>query len=94
MQSTFTHLIKRSLDIKQTTVGDPFEVLPVKNSKNAKNCTEIHLADRGLQELINFDKFPNLECLWLNNNKVSIHLYSSISCESLKKLKGWTPISV
>jgi len=70
MQATLNHLIKRSLDIKQSTVGDPFEVIPVKNAKYAKNCTEIHLADRNLEELTNFDKFPNLECLWLNNNKV------------------------
>jgi len=70
MQSTFSHLVKRSLNLKQSTVGDPLEVLPVKNSKNAKNCIEVHLADRELQELINFDKFPNLECLWLNNNKL------------------------
>jgi len=70
MQETFNGLIKRSLNIKQSTVGDPFEVIPVKNSKYAKNCTEIHLADRNLEEIINFDKFPNLECLWLNNNKL------------------------
>lgn len=69
MQETFNSLIKRSLNIKQSTVGDPFEVIPIKNAKNAKNCTEVHLADRDLQEVINFEKFPNLECLWLNNNK-------------------------
>jgi hypothetical protein len=70
MQETFNSLIKRSLNIKQSTVGDPFEVIPIKNAKNAKNCTEIHLSDKELQEVINFDKFPNLECLWLNNNKL------------------------
>lgn len=70
MQETFNSLIKRSLNLKQSTVGDPFEVIPIKNSKNAKNCIEVHLADKDLQELIGFDKFPNLECLWLNNNKV------------------------
>jgi len=70
MQETFNGLIKRSLNMKQSTVGDPFEVIPVKNSKYAKNCTEIHLAELNLEEIINFDKFPNLECLWLNNNKL------------------------
>jgi hypothetical protein len=72
MLETFDTLLKRSLDIKNTTVGDPFEVIPIKNLKYAKNCTEIHLADRQLEQIINFDKFPNLECLYLNNNKVSI----------------------
>jgi len=70
MQATLNHLMKRSLNIKQSTVGDPFDVIPVKNSKYAKNCTEVHLGDQNLQEVTNFDKFPNLECLWLNNNKL------------------------
>lgn len=69
MQETFSRLVKRSLNIKQSTVGDPFEVIPIKNSKYAKNCTEVHLAEQNLEELTNFDKFPNLECLWLNDNK-------------------------
>jgi len=70
MQETLNHLIKRSLNLKQSTVGDAFEVIPIKNAKYAKNTIELHLADRNLQELSNFEKFMNLECLWLNNNKI------------------------
>jgi hypothetical protein len=30
----------------------------------------VHLASRGIEKLIKFDKFPNLEVLWINDNKV------------------------
>jgi hypothetical protein len=31
---------------------------------------EVHLSDRGLNALEKFDQFPNLEEIWLNNNKL------------------------
>lgn len=49
------------------------DVIPIKNLKYAKNTTEIHLAEKELEHVTNFEHFPNLECLYLNNNKV-IHL--------------------
>jgi hypothetical protein len=54
----------------ETTLGDPWTVLPIKTRKYAKECTEIVLSKRKLTGLINFEFFENLEALWLNNNKV------------------------
>ena len=52
-------------------VGNPWSILPIKNNKYARDLTEVFLADRGLNCLEKFDEFPNLEEIWLNNNKVS-----------------------
>lgn len=32
------------------------------------DCTELHLANRGIDKLADFHRFANLECLWLNGN--------------------------
>lgn len=47
-------------------------MIPIKNNKQARETTEIHLAKRGIDKLIEFDKFPNIEVLWINDNKVFI----------------------
>ena len=52
-------------------VGNPWSILPIKNNKYARDLNEVHLSDRGLHHLEKFDQFPNLEEIWLNNNKVS-----------------------
>ena len=52
-------------------VGTPWSILPIKNKKYAKDLTEVHLSDKGLTSLEKFEDFPNLEEIWLNNNKVS-----------------------
>ena len=51
-------------------VGNPWSILPIKNSKYARDLVEVHLSDRQLTRLENFDQFPNLEVIWLNNNNV------------------------
>jgi hypothetical protein len=51
-------------------IGNPWTILPIKNSKYARDLTEVHLSDRGLDILDKFSDFPNLEVIWLNNNKV------------------------
>jgi hypothetical protein len=51
-------------------IGDPWSILPVKNAKYARDLTEVHLSDRELDALEHFEDFPNLEVIWLNNNKV------------------------
>jgi hypothetical protein len=51
--------------------GDPFTVIPIKNAKRAFECEEVHLGSRNIERLVRFDKFPNLEILWINDNKVS-----------------------
>lgn len=72
MENTFNNLIGRSTAVKATTLGNPWEVIPIKNKKYARDTTEVHLANRGVQQLVEFENFPNLEVLWLNNNKVII----------------------
>jgi len=57
---------------QELKIGNPWSILPIKNNKYARDLTEIFLSDRGLQSLEKFDEFPNLEEVWLNNNKVSI----------------------
>ena len=52
--------------------GNPWSILPVKNAKYARDLTEVHLTDRELDFLEKFEDFPNLEVIWLNNNKVII----------------------
>lgn len=70
MRSTFRNLISNKK--KKVTEGDPFDVIPIKNAKRAFECEEVHLASRGIEKLIKFDKFPNLEVVWINDNKVSL----------------------
>ena len=53
-------------------VGDPWSILPVKNAKYARDLVEVHLSDRELDSLEHFEDFPNLEVIWLNNNKVTL----------------------
>lgn len=55
---------------EEEKVGDPWTILPIKNKKNARECVEIHFSDRGLTDLTSFSDFPNLEVIWLNNNKL------------------------
>lgn len=51
-------------------IGTPWQVLPIKNAKYARDLTEVHLSDRDLDIIEKFEEFPNLEVAWLNNNKV------------------------
>ena len=54
----------------EAVIGNPWSVLPIKNNKYAKDLVEVHLSDRALTRLERFEDFPNLEVIWLNNNKV------------------------
>ena len=51
-------------------ISNPWNILPIKNAKSARNCTEVHLSNQNIERLGNFESFPNLEVVWLNNNKV------------------------
>lgn len=55
--------------------GNPWTVLPIKNAKQARDLVEVHLSDRDIDQLEKFEDFPNLETVWLNNNKVSLKLH-------------------
>lgn len=52
-------------------ISNPWNILPIKNAKSARNCAEVHLSNQNIEKLGNFESFPNLEVVWLNNNKVS-----------------------
>ena len=54
-----------------TKIGNPWSILPIKNKKYAKDLVEVHLSERSLNSLTQFEEFPNLEVIWLNNNQVS-----------------------
>ena len=69
-------------------VGNPWTVLPIKNSKYARDLVEVHLSDRHLTRLENFEDFPNLEVVWLNNNNVSTYLILTISVTKPERHKN------
>merc|ERR1712151_733552 len=54
----------------ETTEGDPWTILPIKSRKYANECKEIVLSDRKINKLVNFEKFTNVEAIWLTNNKL------------------------
>lgn len=61
----------RTLGLRKKLVeGDPYEVIPIKDRKCAKSTTEVYLGHRGIETLINFDHFSNLEVLWINDNNL------------------------
>ena len=62
---SYEHLI-----IMSDNISNPWNILPIKNAKSARNCVEAHLSNQEIEKLGNFESFPNLEVLWLNNNKV------------------------
>lgn len=43
MDSTFNRLVARSSLKEQSKVGDPWEVIPIKNRGQARDTIEIHL---------------------------------------------------
>jgi len=51
-------------------ISDPYAELAVNNAKYVKACTELYLAKKGIEELGDFDRFVNLEVLWLNDNRL------------------------
>jgi len=62
--------------VKQTEISQPLFELTVKNAKAIRNTTELYMGQRGIRVLANFERFTNLECLWLNGNHISdvLHL--------------------
>jgi len=51
--------------------SNPGNELPINNIKYKQLCSEIHLADRGIDKIRGFEDFKCLEVLWLNNNKIT-----------------------
>ena len=69
----------------QVVFSNPYAELAIKNEKYIKNCSELYLAKRGITTLRNFDRFINLEILWINNNCIQ-KLDSLDACFRIKEL--------
>lgn len=65
------HLLTKHQPLLDEIQANPWDVIPIKNFKEAKETTEVHLGDRKATILVNFNNFPNLEILWLNNNHLT-----------------------
>ena len=51
-------------------LSNPYGCLAVNNAKYIKNCTELYMANQGIEKLHDFEKLSNLEVLWLHGNKL------------------------
>ncbi|RLN93652.1 hypothetical protein BBJ28_00004201 [Nothophytophthora sp. Chile5] len=71
---------------RKVRLSDPHAELPIKNHKCVKNCTELYLANKRIEQIANFDTFVNLEVLWINGNQVPHENPKShvVSCSSLE----------
>lgn len=59
MEQTMNSLLTKHQPLKEVP-ANPWDVIPIKNSKEAKETTEVHLGGRKATILINFSAFPNL----------------------------------
>jgi Leucine-rich repeat (LRR) protein len=71
MDQTMSILLTKHQPKREEVEADPWSAIPVKNSKQAKETTELHLGGLKATLLVNFQHFPNLEILWLNNNRLT-----------------------
>ena len=69
--------------------SDPLAELPVKNAESIRNCTEMYLSGRGIEVLAGFERFVNIEVLWINNNRVCgpVTLWEQVSHPTLQLLE-------
>ena len=71
MENVFDQMLERQIAKKEEKLGNPWNYIPIKNNKGAQECTELHMSKQNLHGVTNFEVFPNLECLWLNENKLA-----------------------
>ena len=60
----------RSGSRKPTVYSEPTAELAVNNAKYIRLCKELYLGKRSIDELRGFERFVNLEVLWINGNKI------------------------
>lgn len=60
MDQTLNHLLTKHEPVKEEIEANPWDAIPVKNFKQAKETTEIHLGERKATILVKFENFPNL----------------------------------
>mmetsp|Transcript_7883 Transcript_7883/g.12856 ORF Transcript_7883/g.12856 Transcript_7883/m.12856 type:complete len:508 (-) Transcript_7883:59-1582(-) len=72
MAETTSWQLSSTSDVAKHIVLDPFTCLAKKNQKYAKECTEVVLSNQEGEELSdNFKRFPNLEVVWFNCNRLN-----------------------
>lgn len=71
MDQTLSSLLTKHQPAKEEVEANPWDAIPIKNSKQAKETTELHLADRKATVLVHFNHFPNLQILWINRNHLT-----------------------
>lgn len=60
MDQTMSLLLTKHQPLQTEIEADPWNAIPIKNAKQAKETTEIHLGNLKATILINFNHFPNL----------------------------------
>ncbi len=59
-------------DLQHRTPSRPAEELPGRiTAQSLKDCTELYLGHKNIDIIWGFDRFVNLEVLWLNHNQAS-----------------------
>lgn len=59
-------------ELLHLTVSKPAEELPgTISAAGIRDTTELYMGHKSIDQLWGFDRFVNLEVLWLNNNNVS-----------------------
>jgi hypothetical protein len=48
MENVFDQMIERKYAKKDVKYGDPWNYIPIKNNKGAKECTELHMSSQNL----------------------------------------------
>jgi Leucine-rich repeat (LRR) protein len=65
----------------EVVLSRPTAELAVVSAKYVKECTELHLANKGITELDGFQPFVNLEVLWINGNRLEcVGLFNTMGC--------------
>lgn len=66
-----TYLLTKQTAQQKGIEITPWDVIPIKNAKAAKETTEVHLGGRGATTLVNFSAFSDIEVLWINKNNLN-----------------------
>jgi hypothetical protein len=60
MDQTMNLLLTKHQPVKEEVEANPWNAIPIKNHKEAKETTEIHLGGIKATSLVQFQFFPNL----------------------------------
>ncbi|GMH84481.1 hypothetical protein TrST_g2136 [Triparma strigata] len=69
----------------EVVYSDPFGALAVKHGRAVKDCVELYLSNKCITKLAGFNRFVNLDTLWLNDNAIT-RLNNLDECMRIKRL--------